>query len=152
MDPAIVERNRASRSRLEELGGRLTDEDLMTEIDPPWKAGALFAHLAFWDRFVLERWRLAVERGERTPASVDDGVMDRINDAALPGWLSITGRTAVGQCVEAAAELDRLIERIDDGVAETVMTEGRERLVDRSLHRMDHLATLEEAFPAGRGP
>ncbi len=144
----IAERNRSSRERLRVIGQSLSDAELGTPIDAPWTAGALFAHIGFWDRFVLERWRLAVDRGEKTPMRVDEAVMDRINDASLTQWLAIPPRVAIEEFLAAAAELEDLISRLDTTVVSQVVTEGRERLVDRSLHRGDHLRTLEEAFPS----
>jgi hypothetical protein len=143
----IDDRNRASAERLEALGARLSDDELATEIDPPWTAAGLFAHIAFWDAFVLERWGLAAERGERTPMAVDDGFMNRINDASLRQWMSVPPRAAVEQCLEAARQVDGFIERLHEDVRAELVAEGRERLVDRSLHRGDHLGTLESAFP-----
>jgi hypothetical protein len=146
MGDGVDARNRASADRLAALGGRLPDE-LGTEIDPPWTAAGLFAHVAFWDRFLLERWRLAAERDERTPMAVDGGLMDRINDASLRQWMSIPPRVAVEECVTSASDLDVFVEAVADDVREELTAEGRERLVDRSLHRADHLGTLEAAFP-----
>jgi hypothetical protein len=145
----IGERNRASADRLRAIGERLSDEELARTIDRPWTAAGLFAHIAFWDRFVLERWRLTAERGERTPISVDDAFMERINDASLDQWMSIPPKTAVEQCLAAAAEVDAYLGGIDDEVRSELIAEGRRRLVDRSVHRGDHLGTLESAFPTG---
>jgi hypothetical protein len=147
MGDGLDDRNRAAANRLAAIAGRLSDEELATVIDAPWTAAGLFAHIAFWDRFVLERWRLAVGRGERTPAPVDDGLMDRINDASLAQWMAIPPRAATEQCVAAAQDLDALIEEVEEDVRAELLGGGRERLVDRSLHRRDHLATLERAFP-----
>jgi hypothetical protein len=144
----IAERNRTSRERLRVIGQALSEAELGTLIDAPWTAGALFAHIGFWDRFVLERWRLAADQGEQTPMAVDDAVMDRINDASLRQWLAIPARVAVEEFLAAAAEVEDLISRLDATIVSQVVTEGRERLVDRSLHRRDHLRTLEEAFPS----
>lgn len=144
----ITERNRSSRARLREIGQALSDTELGKTIDTPWTAGASFAHIGFWDRFVLERWRLAADQGEPTPMPVDDAVMDRINDASLRQWLAIPARVAVEECLAAAVELEDLISRLDATIVSQVVTEGRERLVDRSLHRGDHLRTLEGAFPS----
>ena len=144
----IAERNRSSLERLREIGQGLSDAELGTQIDTPWTAGALFAHIGFWDRFVLERWRLAADQGERTPMPVDNAVMDRINDASLRQWLAIPARVAVEEFLAAAAELEDLLARLDPTTVSQVVAEGRERLVDRSLHRGDHLRTLEEAFPS----
>jgi len=147
-DASLRDRNTASRERLRAIGGALTDDELTKVIDDPWTVGALFAHLAFWDRFVLERWRLAQERGEATPLSVDDGVMDRINAASLRQWIAMPPRASVEQCLDAAAQLDRHLVDLADEQIEAVIDEGRERLVDRSLHRGDHIGTIEAAFPA----
>jgi hypothetical protein len=144
---AIDRRNRDSAERLAALGARLSDPELGAEIDAPWTAAGLFAHLAFWDRFVLERWGLAAERGERTPMVVDDGLMDRINDASLHQWMSIPSRVAVEGCAAAVSELDAFIAGLDDDVRAELVAGGRERLGDRSLHRDEHLRTIEDAFP-----
>ena len=148
MDEEIDRKNRDSAERLAILGARLSDRELTVEIDPPWTAAGLFAHMAFWDRFVLERWGLAAERGERTPMVVDGGLMDRINDASLRQWLAIPARIAVEEFLAAAAELEELISQLDATIVSELVGEGRERLVDRSLHRGDHIRTLEEAFPS----
>jgi hypothetical protein len=148
MQEEIADRNRSSLGRLREIGQAISDADLSRPIDPPWTTGALFAHIAFWDRFVLERWRLAVEKGDRTPMPVDDAVMDRINDALLRQWLAIPTRVAVGECLDAAAELEDLLSGLDATTVAEVVGEGRERLVDRSIHRVDHLRTIEGSFPS----
>ena len=145
----VDRRNRDSAERLAALGSRLSDRELGAEIDAPWSAAGLFAHIAFWDRFVLERWGLAAERGERTPMVVDDGLMDRINDASLRQWMSIPPRVAVEECAAAASELDGFIAGLEEDVRADLVAEGRERLVDRSLHREEHLRTIEAAFPPG---
>jgi hypothetical protein len=147
MDEVIDGKNRDSAARLATLGARLSDQELTAEIDPPWTAAGLFAHIAFWDRFVLERWGLAAERGERTPMVVDGGLMDRLNDASLSQWMSIPPRMAVEECTTAVSALDALIAGVEEDVRSELVAEGRERLVDRSLHRSEHLQTIESAFP-----
>jgi hypothetical protein len=147
MDEGIDRKNRESAERLAALGARLSDQELTAEIDPPWTAAGLFAHIAFWERFVLERWGLAAERGEHTPMVVDGGLMDRLNDASLSQWMSIPPRMAVEECTTAASALDALIAGVDEDVRSELVAEGRERLVDRSLHRSEHLQTIESAFP-----
>jgi DinB superfamily len=144
----IVERNRSSLERFRAIGSALSDEELDRTIDAPWTVAGLFAHIAFWDRFVFQRWRLAAEQGERTPTQVDGAVMDRINDASLRQWLAIPARIAVDEFIAAAEELEELVSRLDGTIVSALATEGRERLADRSLHRADHLRTIEESFPA----
>jgi hypothetical protein len=151
MDEAIheiAERNRSSLERLRAIGSALSDAELDRTIDEPWTTAALFAHIAFWDRFVLERWRLATEKEQRTPMSLDDALMDRINDASLRQWLAIPARVAVDELLSAAEELDDLLSGLDATTVAEVVGEGRRRLVDRSIHRADHLRTIEESFPS----
>ena len=144
----IRDRQRASLDRLRAVGERLSDDELARTIDAPWTAAGLFAHIAFWDRFVLERWKLTAEQGERTPISVDGAFMDRINDASLDQWMAIPPRLAVAHCLAAAADVDAYTEGLDDEVRAALVAEGRHRLMDRSVHRGDHLETLESAFPS----
>jgi hypothetical protein len=108
---AIEDRNHAAVDRLRALGVRLSDEELSQTIDPPWTAAALFAHMAFWDRFVRARWLLAATTGSRTPLPFDDALLELINDSSLQQWAVIPPRTAVQDCLAAAAEIDGLIGR-----------------------------------------
>jgi len=141
------DRNRSTTERLRALAGRLSDDDLARSLDPPWTTSALFAHIAFWDRFVLARWALATASGSRSPDRMDDTPQDLINEAALPGWIAIPPRAAVDACLAAADEIDRFIGSLDADIVVELVRDRRERLVDRSLHRGDHLAGLEAAFP-----
>ena len=147
MDRDINERNRASLDRVRALAARLSEEELLRSIDPPWTAAALFAHVAFWDRFVHARWLHAVRIGSVWPVSIDDAAVELLNEAALSQWTVIPPRIAVEECVAAAAAIDGFIGSIDPGTISQAVREGRERLVDRSLHRGEHLDTIEAAFP-----
>ena len=144
---AIQDRNHAAVDRLGALGSRLSDAELTRPIDSPWTAAGLFAHVAFWDRFVCARWLLAVSTGSRTPVDFDDSLLELINDASLQQWVAIPPRVAVEDCLAAAGQLDDLIESLDDAVV-SVAQARRPRLLDRSLHRLEHLATIERAFPS----
>ncbi len=144
---AIEDRNRAAVDRLRALSARLSDEELTRVIDPPWTAAALFAHMAFWDRFVHARWLLAAKIGSRTPLPFDDALLELINDAALQQWGVIPPRTAMQDSLAAAEDIDALIRSMEADVVSEVVQERRERLVDRSLHRGEHLDTIETAFP-----
>jgi hypothetical protein len=145
---AIEDRNRSAVDRLRVLGAHLSDEELTRLIDPPWTAAALFAHIAFWDRFVHARWLLAATTGSRTPLPFDDALLELINDASLQQWAVIPPQTAVQDCLAAAVEIDALIRSLEADVVSEVVQEHRERLVDRSLHRGEHLNTVEAAFPS----
>jgi hypothetical protein len=91
---------------------------------------------------------LAASTGSRTPLHFDDALLELINDASLRQWAVIPPRTAVQDCLAAAAEIDALIGSLEADVVLEVVQTRRERLVDRSLHRGEHLNTIETAFPA----
>jgi hypothetical protein len=145
---ALADRNHAAVDRLRALGVRLSDDELTRPVDPPWTAAALFAHMAFWDRFVHARWLLAARTGSHTPLHFNDALLELINDASLQQWAVIPPRIAVQDCLTAAAEIDALIGSLEADVVSAVVKARRERLVDRSLHRGEHLTTIETAFPS----
>lgn len=66
---------------------------------------------------------------------------------ALGARLLIPPLTAFQDCLAAAAEVDALIGSLKADVVSEVLQARRERLLDRSLHRREHLDTLETAFP-----
>ena len=147
MDRDFAQRNTASRERMRAIGKRLSVEELARQIDGAWTAGALFAHIAFWDRYVFERWSLAERSSTRTPVAIDEVATELVNSAALPEWIALPPRESVTASWIAAEAIDRFISSLDDEVVSEVLGEGRVRLLDRSIHRDEHLSTLETAFP-----
>lgn len=149
MDPEIEEANTASRGWLRATVERLSEDDMTRPITEPWTAAGLLAHLAFWDRFCRARWLHAQRTGTPTPVPLDDALLELINDADLSHWTILPPRIAAEECLEAADTLDALIQSLGDEVALKIEAEGRRRLVDRSIHRREHLSTIEAAFPTG---
>jgi hypothetical protein len=135
--------NRSSRTRLATLAGQLTGADLARTDEGGWTVATLLLHVAFWDRFVLARWQGALAAGETTPIDVDDELVDMINDALGPILAGMPAGTAPTHAVDAAAEVDAAIERLPARSIDAIAAEGRPRLVDRSLHRIEHLDTIE---------
>ncbi len=147
MDRAYVGRNGTSRERLALLIGALTDDDLARLIDDDWTAGAMLAHLAFWDRFVLARWENAIAAGLAGPIALDDRLPDLINDASLPEWRVVPVRDAADLARAAAATVDAFIAGLPDTMAEETAV-GRVRMLERSHHRNTHLDAIEAALRA----
>jgi hypothetical protein len=147
MEPEIGEANRASRNWLRATVERLSDADMMLPIGEAWTAAGLLAHLAFWDRFCRARWLHALNTKTPTPLPLDDALLELINDADLPHWTNVPPRIAAEECLEAAETLDALIESLGDEVAVKIQAEGRPRLLNRSLHRQEHLNTIDTRFP-----
>jgi hypothetical protein len=147
MDRGIDERNRASLDRLQAVAARLSEEELLRPIDPPWTPAALFAHIAFWDRFAHVRWLQALNTGSGAPGPIDDDPLELVNQAGLPGWTSTPSRIAIEECLAAAETINSFVNSLEADAVTQVMESGRERLVDRSIHRRAHLETIERAFP-----
>ena len=148
-DRGFVERNAHSRNRLLAIIEGLSAEELLRPIDGAWTTSALLAHMGFWDRFVVERWRLAARSGGGTPIAIEDAALDLVNDANMPDWLALSPDAVGPSCLDAAETVDRYVADLDDDVVAAVVAEGRPRMLDRSLHRSDHLATIDAAFPPG---
>jgi hypothetical protein len=144
-DRSFVERNAASRERLRMLVERLTPADLAREMDGGWSIAALLAHVAFWDRFVAVRWRLALDRGALTPVSFVDEAVDLVNEAAIPSWRALEPDRARVLAMNAAAEVDKVVAALPDQSVDAIAGQGRPRLLDRSLHRGEHIDAIEAA-------
>jgi hypothetical protein len=68
VDRSFIEHNAESRRRLAELVGRLTPADMARKTEPSeggsWNVAQVLGHLAFWDRSMEARWRVAKEAAE----------------------------------------------------------------------------------------
>ena len=148
LDRGHDQRNDASRRPLAALASRLGADELDLEIDDTWTVGALLAHLAFWDRLVEARWRYAQASGTATPIGLDAELTDLINGAAIPAWRIVDSRRLGALVVTAAGDVDELIAALSPESVEGVLAEGRPRLLDRSLHRAEHIATIEARLSA----
>ena len=146
MDPAHVARNDASRERLRQLVARLSDDLMWRRIDDVWTVPAVLAHLAFWDRFVLERWAQAERDGTLVPPVLDDAVQEMVNAAALPQWRETPPAAAAREALEAARAVDERIERLGAAAVDAILASGRLALVDRGVHRGPHLDEIERAL------
>lgn len=146
VDRSYVARNDASRQRLAARLDDLTANELLTPLADGWTVGGLLAHLAFWDRLVIERWALAARQGKPTPIDISDEMTDLVNDAAMPAWLAVNGARLPSLALEAAAEVDETVAALSDESVAALAEEGRPRLVDRSRHRTLHLDAIEAAL------
>ena len=139
-DRAFVARNAASRERLRRLADA-GDAALGRPLGDGWTIGAVLAHLAFWDRWVLARW----DRYERDGAIEDlpDGILDLANAAGLPGWLALEPARAAAMALAAAEEVDRRIDGLPPAAVAHALATGRPTMLDRSLHRGPHLDAID---------
>ena len=148
MDRGYIERNEASRARLQELLDRLTDDDLGRRVGE-WTVAMSLAHLAFWDRFSHLRWIETVSSGRAVPVAVGSPLTDLINDTSLDVWarsLDVAGIRAF--VLEAAEAFDAHVAALPDHLVEAAQAADLPRTLDRSIHRAGHLDPIEAALPA----
>lgn len=145
-DRSYVEHNRASRERLQGLGGRLTDEQLAHDLGGGWSVGVALAHLAYWDTRTLGNLEASLRHG--LPRHWWDGEeANAVNAARLAAWQAIPPRQALSQALQAAEALDSLLETLNAEVIEAVLQE-RPLALERSRHRGAHLDDVERALQA----
>jgi hypothetical protein len=137
--------NDEQRQRLIETVGRLTAPDYDREVMPGWTVGALLAHVAFWDRLVIERWTRAIADDETIPVSLSDVLTDLINGASLAQWLAMPGPLAGREALAAAEAVDAYVEGLEEARVAAAEAAGLGRLVDRSRHRIEHLDMIDAA-------
>jgi hypothetical protein len=138
----FVARSRAGTARLRALVDRLSSEDYRRELDGGWTPGALLAHLAHWDAFGTRRLELWRREGYRDVPSDPDTV----NAAELANWRAIPGEEAARQALANAEACDAALAGLSDEVVEQAAAAGRDRLLDRSRHRDEHIADIERGL------
>jgi DinB superfamily len=135
--------NNDSRARLHALISRLGPDQLTTNVMDAWSVSALLAHLAFWDRFVLKRWRTRLAGGAIPDIAP---LFDILNDAALPAWSALAPEVAARQAIEAGDEVDMFVAALAPEAIAQILAEGRQGWIFRSKHRQEHLEQIERAL------
>lgn len=135
--------NAAQRERLRALVSRLTDDDLNRTVEHGWTVAAALVHLAFWDRRRLAEivhW----QRQGQAPAMGCSP--DPINAALQVLAAAIPPRVAPQLAVDSAAAIDRQLEQISPELVAAIEAAGEVRLLNRSLHRREHLDQIEKVL------
>ena len=145
-DRLFEERNARATDELRGIIGTLSAEDFATGVGGGWTVATCLAHLAFWDRWQVARWRDALSTGSVVPADVSDNVPDLANAALEPTWRALPGETAAALALEAAAELDALVAALPDASVAAAPAAGRVRLLDRSIHRLEHVGQIRRGL------
>jgi hypothetical protein len=141
LDRSFVELNRASTERIRTLAARLSDAELARPVGEHWTVAIALAHLAFWDRRVLDVLDRTAREGKLSAPEVDISV----NDLSLPLWAAIPPREAAQLAVATAEALDRRLEHFPAALLEEVYNRY-ERWVVRALHRNEHLDEVSAAL------
>jgi hypothetical protein len=138
VDREFVERNRASTARIRVLAETLTDADGQRAVGEHWNISAALAHLAFWDRRVLDLLDKTAAAGKLVAPTIDESA----NDLALPLWNAIPPRAAAEIALASAEMLDRRLEDFPPALLEEVYAQYA-RWVIRALHRNAHLDEID---------
>ncbi len=151
VDRSFVARNAASRQRLASVVQSLGAADLQLPThEGGWTIGQVLGHLGFWDRFLVARWRAALALGAgEMPASVPHELADMLNDFLPPVWGAFAaagGRAAIEDTLAAAQAADGLIADLPAEVPVEAILAERPALLDRSIHRREHLSAIEQAL------
>jgi hypothetical protein len=148
---AIVESNAEARADLAAVAASLTADHFRADCGGGWMVSSVFAHLAFWDRQRAALWRAALAAGLRCPPPPPDGADDVTNEGLEAVIHDVPGPRAVALWRTAAEALDALIAGLPDASAAAAAEAGLGRLVDRSLHRREHLEQIERALAGPPG-
>ena len=138
---------RANAESLEQIRAlaHVAPDVLGTALDDDWTGSALLAHIAFWDRLLVSRWALATERGDTIPVSLSDDLADLVNGALLPEWRALAPATALELALVSAEAIDAAVGALGPDRIAAALDADQPRLVDRSRHRIEHLAAIEGA-------
>lgn len=156
-DRSYLGRNEASLIRLTEVAGRLTSAALALPVGSgDWTVAQVLGHLSFWDRFLAARWRAALVRGPgEQPTYLPDELSGLLNAELAPAWAVFaadTGRAAIGETLAAARAVDDIIAGLPAETPVGAILAERPALLDRSIHRREHLDAIELALAGRRGP
>jgi hypothetical protein len=146
MDRPHDAENAASRERLRAVAASLGPEDLALDLGDGWTPATLLLHLAYWDGFVAARWRQALAGGRDLPVDLPDALADMVNAALAPILAGVGAEAAATIALAAAEEADAVVRGLPERAVAAASSPDRNRLVDRSLHREDHLARIEAAL------
>ena len=141
-EPNAIAENARSLERLRQLVARLDDAAMSRDLGDGWTASVALAHLAFWDRISLQRWRAWIASGQM----VDLQGTDLVNDATLVEWQALTPSATRRLVIDAASAVNDAVAAGGPERVEAVTAAGKPRWARRHLHRMEHIAQIEAAL------
>ena len=95
-------------------------------------------HLAFWDQRVIH----VIELGEKSRPILAPFFDNQINDILAPFLSAIPPKKAARMAIQIAKTLDQKLENCSPDFIDELLALNN-RLVQRSLHRNDHLDDIE---------
>ena len=110
----------------------------------PVGAAAALAHLAWWDRYYASRWRLRMAGQLDAHTGFGLSVTNSLNDAGADMWAKLSFEQSAALATEAAAAVDAVVAALSDELVAETETRGAHRLLERALHRAEHLEELAQ--------
>jgi hypothetical protein len=141
MDGSYVDLNRASTDRIRALAARLSDEEVQQRVGEHWTVAIALAHLAFWDRRVMQILDETERDGKLSLFEIDI----LANDISLPLWAAIPPRTAAQIAIDTADALDARLAGFPADLVEEIYAYNK-RWIVRAFHRNDHLDEVDAAL------
>ena len=123
----------------------LSEKELSQTIGNNWTISITLAHLAFWDQRVIHVIELAKKNTVLNAPLFDD----QLNDILTPILGAISPPEAVRMAINIADELDEMLEECSPEFIEQLLKKNN-RLVERSLHRNNHLDEIESMVKSSK--
>jgi Mycothiol maleylpyruvate isomerase N-terminal domain len=142
----LVTNSRLGVDRLTASLNKLAPTELSAPLPNGWTVSITLAHLAFWDQWVVARWKRFLKIGSFE--DIDDSVMDLVNDAALPAWTSLMPQETVKMAVASARQAVATVTNLPDDAQAAAIDTGRNTMLDRTLHWDPHLQEINKAVCA----
>lgn len=141
-----LKQNATALAHLRHVLDRLSTEDLDRSLGGNWTVKTALGHLAFWDRRQAATLRHHLETGAPLgsggPPALEDS--DDVVNVAVAALANAGDRERIRiEVVEAAAAIDELLEATDAELLEPVVAGGHAYLVERWVHREEHIEQIE---------
>ena len=147
-DRSYVADNEAQLTRMRDLVGSMSDEELAEPMPADWTVAGVLAHLAFWDQRVTTLVDLWGPDGKGpppdSPGSYEEEEVDWINDAAKPMALALPPRIAAEVALAAATDVDARVAALSDELLAENERRGLYVNPLRADHRREHLDEIEQ--------
>jgi hypothetical protein len=141
MNRGFIDENEVARLELSELIAHLDERSFNCPLGLGWTVSTLLCHLAFWDQrvlFLLREW----QSGHFETSRLSSQSVDSINHAVKVLSQSVTGPAAAKLALDSAAAVDSQLKGISDELIGQIVSAGFERVLRRSLHRLEHLQKI----------
>jgi uncharacterized damage-inducible protein DinB len=137
----IFQSNRKSTERMRQIIQGLSEKGLSQTTANHWTIAMTLAHLAFWDQRVIHVIESAKKNNELHAPLFDD----QLNDILAPILAVLPLADSARLAIHTAETLDQMLEECPAWIEDQMML-ANNRLVERSLHRNDHLDEIEASI------